>query len=98
MFSIGPFLLNILSTFLTYIGFLIFFNLNLCFLANSEFITNPIALLFSNASTITLSYISILSNPIFIVTSLNMSPLFRLQHNILSVALMSITNLLQESN
>ena len=51
--------------------FFIFFKLNPCFLANSELITNSIALLSNNASIITLSCVSILSNPIFTITSLS---------------------------
>ena len=54
------------------------------FLANSELITSPIAPLSNNTSTITPSYILIISSPIFIVSSLNMFPLFRLQLDILS--------------
>ena len=71
-------LLNILSTFLTYIGLSILFNLNPYFLANSELITKPIAPLSNNASTVTSSCGSILSSPIFTITSLSMF-LFKLQ-------------------
>ena len=56
--------------FLTYIGLSNYFNLNLYFLANSELIMSPVAPLSSNASTIIPSCISILSNLIFTVTSL----------------------------
>ena len=51
----------------------IFFNLNPCFLENSKLITNSITLLSNNASIITSFYISLLSNPIFTITSLNNS-------------------------
>ena len=51
-----------------------FFNLNSCFLTNSELITNSVTPLSNNASTVTLSYVSILSSPIFTVTSLNVFP------------------------
>ena len=93
--SIGPFLLKEPSMFLTYIGLSIFFSLKPYFLANSKLMTSPVAPLFNRASTITPSCISILSSPIFTVTSLNMSPLFRLQQNILFTTLLSIANLLQ---
>ena len=69
-------------------------NLNLCFLANFELITELVALLFNNVSTITSTCISIISNPIFTVTFLNIFPLFRLQQNVLSITLLSIANLL----
>ena len=73
----GPFLFNDLSTFLTFIGLSSFFNLKSCFLANSKLITNPVTPLSNSASTIIPSYVSILSNPIFTVTSLNVfSPTF----------------------
>ena len=94
IFSIGPSLLNVLSTFLTYIGSSILFNLNPYFLVNSELITNFIAPLSNNASTITPSCVSILSNPIFTVTSLNMSLLSRLHIDVFSTTLESIANLL----
>ena len=71
-----------------------FFNLNLYFLANSELITSPIALLSNSISTIISSYISILSKPIFTITSLNMFPLSRLYVDVFSTTLESITNLL----
>jgi len=74
VFSIGPSLLNDPSTFLTCIGLSNFFNLKPYFLANSELITNPVAPLSNNASTIIPSYVSILSNSIFTVTSLNVLP------------------------
>ena len=74
--------------------FLFFFNLNLCFFANSKLITNPVTLLFSNVSTIAPFWVSILSSPIFTVTSLNIFPLFRLQQSILSTTLESIVNIL----
>ena len=84
IYSIDLSLLKEPSTFLTYMGFSIFFSLNLYFLANLELISN-------NASTVTFSCISILSNPVFIVTSLNMF--------LLSTTLLSIANLLLlESN
>ena len=67
----GLFLLSDPSTFLTFISLSNFFDLNPCFLMNSELITNPVTLLSNNASTVTLSYVSILSSPIFTVTSLN---------------------------
>jgi len=72
----------------------IFFSLNSYFLANSELMTSPIAPLFNNTSTVTPSYMLILSNLIFTVTSLSISPLFRLQQDILSTTLLSIANLL----
>ena len=93
VFSIGPSLFNILFTFFTYIGLSIFFNLNLYFLVNSEIMTNSIALLSNNASIVTPSYVSTLSNPIFTITSLNMSPLSRLYVDVLSTILESIANL-----
>ena len=92
--SIDPFLLKKLSMFLTYIGFSIFFNLNPYFLTNSELMISFVALLSNNASTITLSCVSILSSPIFTVTSLRSSLLFRLQQDILSITLESIVYLL----
>ena len=61
---------------------------------NSELITNSVALLSSNTSTVTHSCISILSNPIFTITSLNMSPLSRLHIDVFSTILESIANLL----
>ena len=61
---------------------------------NSELITNSIALLSSNTSTITSSCILILSNPIFTITSLNMSSLSRLHIDVFSTTLESIANLL----
>ena len=94
IYSIGLSLLKEPSIFLTYIGLSIFFSLNSYFLVNSKLITSPVALLFNNASTITPSCVSILSKPIFTVTSLNKSPLFRLQQDILSITLLSIANLL----
>ena len=91
--SIGPFLLKEMSTFLIYIGFSIFFNLNLCFLTNSKLITSSVAPLSNNASTMIPSCISILSSPIFTVTSLKRSPLSRLHEDIFSITLLSIANL-----
>ena len=61
---------------------------------NSELITNSIALLSSNTSTITSSCILILSNPIFTITSLNMFSLSRLHIDVFSTTLESIANLL----
>ena len=87
-------MLKKLSTFLTYIGFSIFFNLNPYFLTNSELMTSSVAPLSNNASTITLSCVSILSSLIFTVTSLRSSLLFRSQQNILSITLESIVYLL----
>jgi len=63
----------------TYIGFLIFYNLNPCFWANSKLVTNSIVLLSKNTSTITSSYTLILFKPIFTIISLSMFPLSRLQ-------------------
>ena len=77
----------------SYIRFSIFFNLNLCFLMNSELITNLIAPLSNSTSTITPFYISILSNSIFTITSLKSFSLFRLQIDIFSATLLSIANL-----
>ena len=57
--------------FLTCIGLSSFFNLNTYFLANSELITSSIALLSNNTFTVILSYVSILSSPIFTITFLN---------------------------
>ena len=68
MFSIGPSLLNDPSTFLTCIGLSNFFNLNPFFLANSELMTNPVAPLSNNASTVIPSCVSSLSNPILIAS------------------------------
>ena len=51
----------------------IFFSLNPCFLVNSKLITNSVTPLFNNTFTIIPSYLSILSSPIFIVTSLSNS-------------------------
>jgi len=85
--SIGPSLLDVPSTFLIYIGLSIFFNLNPYFLMNSELITNPVAPLSNNASTITSSCISILSSPIFTITSLSSFSLFGSQQNVLSITL-----------
>ena len=87
-------MLNVPSTFLMYIGFSIFFNLNSCFLENSELITNPIALLSNSTPTVTPSYILILSKLIFTITSLSISPLSRLHVDILFTTLNSIANLL----
>ena len=61
---IGPSLLNVSSIFLTYMGLSIFFNLNLLFLVSSKLITRPTTPLSKSVSTITLSYILIISNPI----------------------------------
>ena len=71
IFSICPSLLKDPSTFLTYIGLSSFFNLKLCFLVNLELITNLIAPLSNNASTVIPFCVSILSSLIFTVTSLN---------------------------
>ena len=88
-----------LTVFLIIQVFLFFYSLNHCFLVNFKLITNPIALLSNNASTITSFCILILSKPIFTVTSLNIFSLSRLQQDLLSITLESITNLLQlESN
>ena len=73
-----------------YIDLSVFFNLNSCFLANSKLITNPIAPLSNNASTVTPSYISTLSKPILTVTSLSHFSLFRSQQNVLFITLESI--------
>ena len=65
----------------------IFYNLNPSFHVNSKLIINPIVLLSNNtnnAFTIICSCVSILSSPIFTITSLNIS-LFRLQQNILFI-------------
>ena len=99
MYSIGPFLLKELSTFLIYISFFIFFNLNSYFLANSKLITNPVILLSNNISTVTSFCVLIISNPIFTVTSLNRFP-FKLHLYVLSITLLqSIANLmLKEPN
>ena len=56
--------------------------------------TNPIILLSNNTSTVTPSYISIISSPIFTVTSLSIFPLSRLQQDVLFTTLLSITNML----
>jgi len=69
--SISSSLLNVLSIFLIEIYVSIFFNLNPCFLTNSELITNHIILLSNSTSTIILSCISVLSKLIFTITSLN---------------------------
>ena len=74
--------------------FFIFFSLNPYFLENSELIISPVALIFNNPSTVTPSCILILSSFIFMVTSLNMSPLSRLQPDVLSTTLLSIANIL----
>ena len=87
---IRPSLLKEQSTFLTYMGFSIFFNLNSCFLTNSKLIASLIVLLSNNASTIILSCISILSSSIFTVTSLKRSPLFRLYENVFFATLLVI--------
>jgi len=93
IYLIGPSLFRKLSTFLTYIGLLIFFSLNSYFLANSKLMTSSVAPLSSSASTIIPSYVLILSNLIFTVTFLNLSPLSRLQTDIFSTTLLSIANL-----
>jgi len=54
-----------------FIGLSNLFNLKPYFFANSELITNPVAPLSNNTSTIIPFCMSILSNPIFTVTSLN---------------------------
>jgi len=87
-------LLKKLSTFLTYIDLsIIFFNLNHCFLANSELKRTNIqeevtveALLDSRATGLVISQI-------FTVTSLSISLLSRLQQDLLSIILKSIANL-----
>ena len=94
VYLISPSLSNELSTFLTYMGLSIFFNLNPCFLMNSKLITNFIAPLSNNAYTITPSCVSTLSSPIFTVTPLRRSPLSILHIDILSTTLESISNLL----
>ena len=91
---IGLFLFKEPSIFLMYIGLSIFFSLNLYFFANSGLITSSVAPLSNNTSTVISSCISILSNPIFTVTSLKRSPLSKLHVDILSTTLESITNLL----
>ena len=73
---IGPSWLKKPSTFLIYISLSIFFSLNPCFLANSELITSPVALLSNNTSTVIPSCVFILSSPIFTVMSLNVSSPF----------------------
>ena len=83
-----------LSTFLIYISLSIFFNLNPYFLANSELITNSIALLSNNAFTIISSYILIFFSPIFTITSLSIFLFSRLYIDIFSTTLESIANLL----
>jgi len=93
IYLIGSSLFRKLSTFLTYIGLSIFFSLNSYFLANSKLMTSPVAPLSSSASTIIPSYVLILSNLIFTVTFLNLSPLSRLQTDIFSTTLLSIANL-----
>jgi len=93
IYLIGSSLFRKLSTFLTYIGLLIFFSLNSYFLANSKLMTSSVAPLSSSASTIIPSYVLILSNLIFTVTFLNLSPLSRLQTDIFSTTLLSIANL-----
>ena len=70
IYSIGPSLLNVLLTFLMYIGLSIFFNLNLIFFANSELITSPITTLSNSTSTITPSCISILLSSLIILLHL----------------------------
>ena len=71
-----------------------FFNLNFCFLANSKLMTSPVTLLSNNTSTVTLTYVSILSSLIFTITFLNIFPLSRLQQELFSITLESIANLL----
>ena len=94
MCFISPSLLDVPFTFLIYIDLSIFFNLNPCFLVNSELITNPIAPLSNNASTITPSCVSILSSSIFTITSLSSFSLFKSQQDVLSITLESIIYLL----
>ena len=60
--------------------------------------TNPIASLSNNASTVIPSYVSTLSNPIFTITSLSLSSLFRLQPAVLSITLLSTVYLLLRLN
>ena len=91
-------MLKELFTFLTYIGLSIFHSLNLCFLANPELITSPVAPLSNSASTVTLFCISTLFNPILTVTSLSLSSLFRSQQDILSITLENIVYILLRLN
>ena len=107
--SIGPFWLNEPSIFLTYMDLSIFFSLNSYFLVNSKLITSPVAPLSNNASTIIPFWMSILSNPIFTVISLNNSSslafltltsffLVPSEFDIPTSILVSIWNLLLESS
>jgi len=64
-----------------------FFNLNPCFLTNSELMTSFIAPLSNNASTVTPFYILILSKPIFIVTCSYYSDYSRMYYPLLYWAL-----------
>ena len=89
------------STFLTFIGLSNLFNLKPYFLANSELITSPVALLSNNTSTIIPSYVSILSSPIFTVTSLSVFPsifltsiFFSVPSNFNMSAFISVANIL----
>ena len=75
-------------------GFFYFLYFESLFSGELELITILVAPLSNNTSTITPSYISILSSSIFTVTSLNMFSLSRLQPDILSTTLLSIANLL----
>ena len=78
------------------IGFFIFFNLKLYFLANSELMTRPITLLSRSISTMT-SWVSILSSIIFTITSLKYLLGFSvklLDNDILLLSTLSIVNLL----
>ena len=70
------------------------FSLKPYFLANSKLITSPIVPLSNNAFILIPFYVSILSKPIFTVTSLKRSPLSRLHEDIFSATLLSIANLL----
>ena len=79
---------------ISYMSFSIFFNLTLCFFTNSKLITSSVTSPSNNTSTITFSHVLILFNPIFTITFLNISLLFRSRQNVLSITLLSIANLL----
>ena len=89
---IGPCSKN--HPYFSHIWACLFFYLNPCFLANSKLITSPVVLLFNNAFTIIPYCVSILSNPIFTVTSLKRSSLSKLYEDVFSATLESIANLL----
>ena len=76
IYLIGLSLFKELFIFLTYMGLSIFFSLNFYFLTNSELITKSVVPLSNNISIVIPFCISILSNPIFTITSLNSSPSF----------------------